>query len=99
MLPSNQADLNQVTSTQQLGLVTGYTATTNGLDSRKLSFHNQTLWSSSVLADSFHGGLKRDLTLAFEMDDYDFDNSDFGSGAKSNSGCVTEIYDTTATIR
>jgi hypothetical protein len=91
----NQAELNQITSTQQLALVPGYTTTTNGLDSRKLSFHNQTLWSSGVLADSFRGGLKRDLSLAFEMDDYDFDNSDFGSGAKSNGGSVTEFYDTT----
>ena len=95
----NQAELNQITSTQQLALVPGYTTTTLGLDSRKLSFHNQTLWSSGVLADSFHGGLKRDLSLAFEMDDYDFDNSDFGSGAKSNSGNVTEVYDSTATLR
>jgi hypothetical protein len=101
----NQAELNQITSTQQLALVPGYTSTTNGLDSRKLSFHNQTLWSSGVLADSFRGGLKRDLSLAFEMDDYDFDNSDFGSGAKGGSvaevtaktkgGAVTEFYDTT----
>ncbi|MEI6284627.1 MAG: hypothetical protein WCP40_05965, partial [Opitutae bacterium] len=101
----NQAELNQITSTQQLALVPGYTTTTNGLDSRKLSFHNQTLWSSGVLADSFHGGLKRDLSLAFEMDDYDFDYSDFGSGAKGGSaaevagktkgGSVTEFYDTT----
>ncbi|MSR72520.1 MAG: hypothetical protein EXS20_04055 [Opitutales bacterium] len=101
----NQAELNQITSTQQLALVPGYTATTLGLDSRKLSFHNQTLWSSGVLADSFRGGLKRDLSLAFEMDDYDFDNSDFGSGAKGGSvaevtaktkgGSVTEFYDTT----
>jgi hypothetical protein len=101
----NQAELNQITSTQQLALVPGYTSTTLGLDSRKLSFHNQTLWSSGVLADSFHGGLKRDLTLAFEMDDYDFDFSDFGSGAKGGSaaevtaktkgGSVTEFYDTT----
>lgn len=101
----NQAELNQITSTQQLALVPGYTTTTLGLDSRKLSFHNQTLWSSGVLADSFRGGLKRDLSLAFEMDDYDFDNSDFGSGAKGGSvaevaaktkgGSVTEFYDTT----
>ena len=101
----NQAELNQITSTQQLALVPGYTATTLGLDSRKLSFHNQTLWSSGVLADSFRGGLKRDLSLAFEMDDYDFDNSDFGSGAKGGTsaeisgktkgGSVTEFYDTT----
>lgn len=101
----NQAELNQITSTQQLALVPGYTTLTLGLDSRKLSFHNQTLWSSGVLADSFRGGLKRDLSLAFEMDDYDFDNSDFGSGAKGGSvaevtaktkgGAVTEFYDTT----
>jgi hypothetical protein len=103
--PTASQQLASVTSTQQLALVTGYTTTTNLLDSRKLSFHNQTLWSAGVLADSFHGGLKRDLSLAFEMDDYDFDYSDFGSGAKGGSaaevagktkgGSVTEFYDTT----
>jgi len=97
--PTASQQLASVTSTQQLALVDGYTTTTNGLDSRKLSFHNQTLWSSGVLADSFRGGLKRDLSLAFEMDDIDFDNSDFGSGARSGGGVVTELYDTTASPR
>ena len=91
---ANQAELNQVTSAQQLAsnLIPGYQDTTLGLDSRKLSFHNQTLWSAGVLADSFRGGLKRDLSLAFEMDDSEFDTSEFGTGAATNSGSVTESY-------
>ncbi len=64
----------------------------SGLDSVKLSFHHQTFWSAGVLADSLRGGLKRDLSLAFEMDDADFDQSDFGSGIASQSGNITEAY-------
>lgn len=51
-------------------------------------FHHHTLWSAGVLADSYRGGLRRDLSLAFEMDDEDFDASGFGSGVSD----VIELY-------
>ena len=51
-------------------------------------FHHHTLWASGILADSYRGGLRRDLSLAFEMDDEDFDRSGFGSGASD----VIEMY-------
>lgn len=44
-------------------------------------FHDMTLVSQSVLADVRHGGLKRDLSLAFEMPLAEFNLSEFGSGS------------------
>jgi hypothetical protein len=46
----------------------------------KAQFHDLTTYSSGVLADAHHGGLKQDLSLAFELSDADFNNSVFGSG-------------------
>lgn len=46
----------------------------------KAQFHNVTTFSNGVLADVRNGGLKEDLSLAFELSDTDFDNSAFGAG-------------------
>ncbi|TVP76004.1 MAG: hypothetical protein EA353_12825, partial [Puniceicoccaceae bacterium] len=46
----------------------------------KDQFHHLTSYSSGVLADVRNGGLKRDLSLAFEMSDGDFNASVFSSG-------------------
>jgi hypothetical protein len=80
-------------SAATLPLLTGYDVNdpaANGQPAHKLSFHHHTLWSAGVVADSYRGGLRRDLSLAFEMDDAQFDKSDFGSGAGNAS--VTEAY-------
>jgi Tfp pilus assembly protein PilV len=44
-------------------------------------FHDVSLTSAGVLADSRNGGLKRDLSVAFEMSDAQFARSEFGQGA------------------
>ena len=93
---ANQMELGYVTRSA-LPLISNFNAVddsqpSSGLSSVKLSLHHQTFWSAGVLADSLRGGLKRDLSLAFEMDDADFDQSDFGSGIASQSGNVTEAY-------
>ena len=82
-----------IISTSTLPLLKGYDVNdtaANGQPAHKLSFHHHTLWSAGVLADSYRGGLRRDLSLAFEMDDAQFDKSDFGSGAGHET--VTEAY-------
>ncbi len=56
--------------------------------------HHHTLYSAGVLADSYRGGLRRDLSLAFEMDDEDFDSSGFGSGTSD----VIELYTIPTTL-
>jgi hypothetical protein len=43
-------------------------------------YHDVTMVSAGVIADSSNGGLKRDLSTAFEMSDADFAASEFGSG-------------------
>lgn len=53
---------------------TGLTRTSNRL------FHDLSARSAGVLADSYHGGLKRDLSLAFELSDADFNQTEFGAG-------------------
>ena len=53
-------------------------------------YHDHSYFSAGVLADAYHGGLKRDLSLAFEMEDQFFDLSEFGAGP----GNATEVYAT-----
>lgn len=45
----------------------------------KAQFHNLTTYSSGVLADAKNGGLKEDLSLAFELSDAAFNASAFGA--------------------
>ena len=78
-------------STASLSMLPGYDdSLVDGLSPLKLSFHHQSLWTAGVLADSYRGGLRRDLSLAFEMDDAQFDISDFGSG--NGHETVVEAY-------
>jgi hypothetical protein len=64
------------------------------LPSNRAMFHDHTYWSAGVLADSYRGGLRRDLSLAFEMDDREFDRSEYGNGLGEPSGLghATELY-------
>ncbi|MEI6460767.1 MAG: hypothetical protein WCO73_02335 [Verrucomicrobiota bacterium] len=80
-------------STASLSMLPGYDPDdpdAAGLSPLKLSFHHQSLWTAGVLADSYRGGLRKDLSLAFEMDDAQFDISDFGSG--NGHETVIEAY-------
>lgn len=80
-------------STASLPMLPGYDLNdpdAAGLSPPKLSFHHQSLWTAGVLADSYRGGLRKDLSLAFEMDDAQFDISDFGSG--NGHETVIEAY-------
>ena len=49
----------------------------------KKYFHDLTTWSSGVLADVKNGGLKKDLSLAFEMEDAAFNASELGANGPS----------------
>lgn len=84
---------SSVLSPASLPLLPGYDLSdpaAAGLPPAKLAFHHHTLWSAGVLADSYRGGLRRDLSLAFEMEDSLFDKSDFGSG--NGHETVIEAY-------
>lgn len=60
--------------------LTGFSeGTTLPANSNRL-FHDLSASAMGVLADSYNGGLKRDLSLAFELADADFQQSEFGAG-------------------
>lgn len=72
-------DLQKVQRTSHLGLLSGFTAATSDYpNTDKRLFHDVTFAAAGVLADSAHGGLKRDLSVAFELSDEQFANSEFG---------------------
>jgi hypothetical protein len=84
-------DLQKVQRTSHLGLLSGFTAATSDYpNTDKRLFHDVTFAAAGVLADSAHGGLKRDLSAAFELSDEQFANSEFGLGqftdATTNAG-------------
>jgi hypothetical protein len=80
-------DLGLIDKASNLSLTSGFTATT-GLFTNcdKRLFHDISFISAGVLADSANGGLKRDLSVAFELSDNQFAASEFGSGIDGSSG-------------
>ncbi|MFM9016693.1 MAG: hypothetical protein ACKOLZ_04140, partial [Verrucomicrobiota bacterium] len=83
---ADPAELGAANGVDELPLVTGSTAGTPAdtparattPNSRRL-FHDVSFSSAGVLSDSRDGGLRRDLSLAFELTDQDFSRSEFGS--------------------
>ena len=51
--------------------------------------HDISLVSAGVLADPVNGGLKRDLSVAFELSDAQFAMTEFGGGATGAAGTVS----------
>lgn len=83
---ADQAELSRAGGVDELPLLSGFTAGSppdvparaTAPNSRRL-FHDVSFTSAGVLADSRDGGLRRDLSLAFELSDQDFSKSEFGS--------------------
>lgn len=79
--PEDLAALTSVNGLPHLsGFGTGTTDPSVRPPNARRIFHDVSLSSSGVLADSLHGGLKRDLSLVFELNDNDFARTEFGSG-------------------
>lgn len=89
--PSELAGLSSVSGLTNLSGFTsaGATPSANDLNARRL-YHEVTLTSAGVLADSLHGGLKRDLSLVFELNDNDFARTEFGAGVAGAAATLTE---------
>ena len=88
----NQSQLTAFTRLKEAPLLTGWDPIITGggsLDTRKY-FHDISLFSAGVLADPVNGGLKRDLSLAFELSDAQFAKTEFGGGATNAAGAATE---------
>ncbi|MFM2210940.1 MAG: hypothetical protein RL639_134, partial [Verrucomicrobiota bacterium] len=74
------AQLRAVDNVRQLSLLSGFNAGDDKNNVKRL-FHDVTVVSAGVLADSAQGGLKRDLSRAFELTDAEFASTEFGAGA------------------
>ena len=77
---SSPAQLRAVDNVKHLALLSGFDAGSDANNVKRL-FHDVTVVSAGVLADSAQGGLKRDLSRAFELTDAEFAATEFGGGA------------------
>ncbi len=66
-----------LSSPRDLALLAGFAA---GPDATRRLFHDVTTTAAGVLADSAQGGLRRDLSLAFELSEAEFAKTEFAGG-------------------
>ena len=83
--------LGHIDTVRQLALLTGFNSGAasdpDALASpERAYFHDLSFVSAGVIADSFHGGLRRDLSRAFELSDDAFANTEFGEGRNATGG-------------
>ena len=83
--------LGQIDTTRQLTLLSGFNAGATAdpeaiATPEKTYYHDLSFVSAGVIADSFHGGLRRDLSRAFELSDDAFANTEFGEGRYAADG-------------
>lgn len=71
----------QLSRFAEFRLLPGFDATAAAPGLVRRLYPDLTLWSNGLVTDSFWGGLKVDLSQAFEMDDNAFLDSEFGRGA------------------
>lgn len=100
----NPVQLDAFTQLKEAPLLSGVDSAFNALGSSDVRkyFHDITTVSSGVLADSLNGGLKRDLSLAFELSDDLFAKTEFGQGAGGShpsAGTMTEKGVESATMK
>ncbi len=74
---TEETELRRLGRPGDLPLVTGFDADPSAF---RRVFHDVTGASAGVLADSLNGGLRRDLSLAFELSDAEFTRTEFGGG-------------------
>ena len=88
---ANAAQLDAFTQLKEAPLLSGVDSALDALGSSDVRkyFHDITTVSAGVLADSLHGGLKRDLSTAFELADDQFAATEFGQGATGAAGTHT----------
>ncbi len=83
--------LGHIDTSRQLTLLSGFNSGAASdpdpiASPEKAYFHDLSFVSAGVIADSFHGGLRRDLSRAFELSDDDFANTEFGEGRNTPGG-------------
>ncbi len=90
LLPAvTQPDFGSWLTRDQLPLASSDPAATTALTAAtRARFHDLTFWSAGVQADVRKGGLKRDLTAAFELDDTAFQSSALANAANATDRTV-----------
>jgi hypothetical protein len=83
------SQLDRIEKHQQLTLLPGFNADSLPSPERNF-FHDISFVSAGVIADSFHGGLRRDLSRAFELPDDAFANTEFGEGRNTTGGTTPD---------
>ncbi|MEN9814159.1 MAG: hypothetical protein RLZZ412_141 [Verrucomicrobiota bacterium] len=83
--------LGHIDTARQLTLLSGFNSGAASdpdpiTNPEKTYFHDLSFVSAGVIADSFHGGLRRDLSRAFELSDDAFANTEFGEGRNVTGG-------------
>jgi len=71
----------QLARAADIALLPGFDTTAAAPALVRRAAHDLSLWSNGLVTDSLWGGLKIDLSQAFEMDDAAFLASEFGTGA------------------
>ncbi len=78
---NDATQMASIESVRHLTMLSGFAEGGDAGNAKRL-FHDVTLTSAGLLVDSAHGGLRRDLSLAFELNDSDFAASEFGEGSE-----------------
>ena len=85
------AEVARLSRLSEAPLLTGYSSLHSGTPPDLRSyFHDISFVSAGVIADSFHGGLRRDLSRAFELSDDAFANTEFGEGRNTTGGTTPD---------
>ena len=87
--------LGHIDTARQLTLLAGFNSGAASdpdpiTNPEKTYFHDLSFVSAGVIADSFHGGLRRDLSRAFELSDDAFANTEFGEGRNTTGGITPD---------
>ena len=87
--------LGHIDTARQLTLLSGFNSGAASdpdpiTNPEKTYFHDLSFVSAGVIADSFHGGLRRDLSRAFELSDDAFADTEFGEGRNTTGGTTPD---------
>lgn len=76
-IPQNDSALDKISNNKELLMLPGIKSTPTAIQQAALkeNFHNLSVWSTGLHTDTKNGGLKRDLSLLFEMQDQEYDSS------------------------
>jgi len=74
--------LTRLETPRGMRLLSGFDVGTKATTNDRRLFHDVSMTSAGVLSDSANGGLRRDLSTAFELSDAEFAVTEFGNSTK-----------------